>query len=200
MESNLPLKLRTAVIFDIERYATKDGPGIRTVVFFKGCVMRCSWCANPASQISRPQISFVRRRCRKCGKCVDSCEKNAIRMNNEYGLVTDGTQCDLCGRCVRECYYNAREIVGKLVTVAQVMETVLRDSIFYEQSGGGVTASGGEPLLQIDFLLDLLRECKEILSIVVDWKTERFFGYAAASSTCSPFTNFIPASTSEMSL
>ncbi len=151
----------TGLIFDIERYATQDGPGIRTVVFFKGCPLRCQWCANPESQAKKPQLMFYQNRCRGCGRCLAGCPQKAIRLDPEFGLAIDTDKCTACGKCVESCYYDARKLMGTSITVDEVMEVVLRDSMFYKESGGGVTLSGGEPLLQPEFARALLERCKE---------------------------------------
>ncbi len=137
-----------ATIFDIQRGSYVDGPGIRTTVFFKGCNLRCAWCHNPESQSPKPQLLFYKNRCTGCGKCKEKCA---------YSLE----KCDLCGRCTLYCPSDAREICGKEYTVDEIMREILKDKAFYESSGGGVTFSGGECMLQIDFLEELLRECKE---------------------------------------
>jgi pyruvate formate lyase activating enzyme len=143
------------VLFDIHRYALHDGPGIRTVVFLKGCALRCQWCHNPESQHPQPELMLHPVRCIQCGTCYDVCPQDAI---SEVG--TDWARCTTCGTCTAACYAEAREIVGQEMTVDEVMAAILRDTAFYDESGGGVTFSGGEPLLQGDFLLALLRACK----------------------------------------
>ena len=137
-----------ATIFDIERNSYVDGPGIRTTVFFKGCNLRCAWCHNPESQSPKPQMMFYKSKCTGCGKCKEKCP-NALET------------CSLCGRCTLYCPHDAREICGKEYTVDEVMREILKDKVFYDNSGGGVTFSGGECMLQIDFLEELLRECKK---------------------------------------
>ncbi|MBN1973332.1 MAG: glycyl-radical enzyme activating protein [Sedimentisphaerales bacterium] len=146
-------------IFDIKRYAIHDGPGIRTTVFFKGCPLRCRWCHNPESWKNVPEHSLRYSRCTGCGRCAEVCPVNAISMADNRPL-TDIEKCTLCGRCIDVCLAGAREIIGHLSTVSQVMAEVEKDRIFFDQSGGGVTFSGGEPLFQYDFLSALLDECK----------------------------------------
>ena len=136
-----------ATIFDIERNSYVDGPGIRTTVFFKGCNLRCAWCHNPESQSARPQMLVYKNKCTGCGKCREKCSHNL-------------ESCDLCGKCTIYCPHDAREICGKEYTVDEVLTEVLKDKTFYENSGGGVTFSGGECMLQIDFLEAILKECK----------------------------------------
>ena len=137
-----------AMIFDIQRNSFVDGPGIRTTVFFKGCNLRCTWCHNPESQSNKPQMLFYKNKCTGCGKCREKCP-SALE------------KCDLCGRCTIYCPHDAREVCGTEYTVYEVLSTILKDKAFYENSGGGVTFSGGECMLQIDFLTEVLKACKE---------------------------------------
>lgn len=148
------------MVFDIRRYSIHDGPGIRTTVFFKGCPLHCSWCHNPESQSIGRERLYRERRCLHCGACVSACGHGAISIAGG-NVVTDAASCTLCGDCVTACFSEAREIVGREMTVAQVMAEVERDVAFYDESGGGVTLSGGEPLMQPAFCLELLRACKE---------------------------------------
>ena len=136
-----------ATIFDIERNSYVDGPGIRTTVFFKGCNLRCAWCHNPESQSGIPQMLFYPNKCIGCGKCKEKCP-SALE------------NCTLCGKCALYCPADAREICGKEYGITEVIKEILKDKTLYETSGGGVTFSGGECMLQIDFLEELLKECK----------------------------------------
>lgn len=147
------------LIFDIKKYSIHDGPGIRTTVFFKGCPLRCAWCHNPEGQSSHAALMVRANRCILCGECQAACPQGAIHMDGT--AVTERKECLACGECVQVCYSGARERIGRQMTVRQVMADALRDLPFYEQSGGGVTFSGGEPLSQPDFLLELLRACRE---------------------------------------
>jgi len=140
--------MKTATIFDIERNSYVDGPGIRTTVFFKGCNLRCAWCHNPESQSPKPQMMFFKNKCTGCGKCKEKCPNHL-------------ESCEICGKCTLYCPHDAREICGKEYTVDEVVREILKDKAFYEASGGGVTFSGGECMLQIDFLEDLLKECQK---------------------------------------
>ncbi|HCO93628.1 MAG TPA: glycyl-radical enzyme activating protein [Phycisphaerales bacterium] len=149
------------LVFDIKKYAIHDGPGIRTTVFFKGCPLQCLWCHNPESWKSRAELGFRKSRCTGCGQCVEACSHEAISLI-ESRPVTDAEKCVLCGRCVDVCPAGARQIIGRETTVSEVMVEVERDVIFYDQSGGGVTFSGGEPLMQPDFLLALLKQCRTV--------------------------------------
>ena len=136
-------------IFDIQRFSIYDGPGIRTNVFFKGCNLRCLWCHNPESQSAKPQLLFYRDKCIGCGKCAEICDK------------TFTEDCIACGKCAEVCSQNARKISGKKISADEVVIEVLKDIEFYRTSGGGVTLSGGEPLLQPDFAAEILKKCKE---------------------------------------
>jgi pyruvate formate lyase activating enzyme len=147
------------IIFDIKRYAINDGPGIRTAIFFKGCPLECWWCHNPEGQSSQPQLMFRSNRCKAFKACIDACPKGVIKWEN--GSITDWELCDDCGTCVAVCMAGAREIVGRTVTVNQLMGEIERDIPFYDQSGGGVTFTGGEPLYQSNFLFDALNACKQ---------------------------------------
>ena len=139
--------MNKAILFDIERNSYVDGPGIRTTVFFKGCNLKCAWCHNPESQSFKPQMLFYRDKCTGCGKCKAVCPTPE--------------NCTLCGKCALYCPADARKICGKEYTVEEVLKEVLKDKAYYENSGGGVTFSGGECMLQVDFLLELLKICKE---------------------------------------
>jgi pyruvate formate lyase activating enzyme len=149
----------TGSIFNIQKFSIHDGPGIRTTVFFKGCPLRCQWCHNPESQPTGQQVLLWPGRCIGCGACVESCPQGAITLG-QAGALTDLDLCDQCGECVEGCYAQARELVGRQVSVAEVMAEILKDRPFYEESGGGATFSGGEPLMQPDFLLRLLQACQ----------------------------------------
>jgi pyruvate formate lyase activating enzyme len=149
-------------IFDIKRYAIHDGPGIRTTVFFKGCTLQCQWCHNPEGISKRHEIMFRPDRCAdECWDCVPRCPQKAIGQNGTI-ISIDQKKCDLCGVCGEVCAYEAVEIIGRDVTVQEIVDEVEKDRIFYDESGGGVTISGGEPLAQGEFLLDLLDALKNI--------------------------------------
>ena len=148
-------------IFDIQRFTVHDGPGIRTTVFLKGCSNGCRWCHNPESFTSENQLQFFPDRCINCGNCVGHCPQQCHHMiGGEHSI--DRTQCRVCGLCVQDCYTNASIISGKSITIDEVMEQILDDITYYHQSGGGVTLSGGEPVLQNLFCLELLKRLKEI--------------------------------------
>jgi pyruvate formate lyase activating enzyme len=152
--------MNTANIFNIQKFSVHDGPGIRTTVFFKGCPLKCMWCHNPESQNITTQILYDRDKCVLCGTCEKICPKKAIKIENNI-LTTDEAKCDCCGQCVIYCIQGARQIAGKEYTVDEVVKEVLKDRVFYEKSNGGVTLSGGEPLIHIDFVEELLKKLKD---------------------------------------
>ncbi len=151
----------TGRIFDIQRFSLHDGPGIRTTVFMKGCPLHCIWCHNPESISPHPAVSFVPEKCIGCGYCFRVCPNGGHRMDPEKGHVRDRERCEACGLCTRECYSGALELVGRDATVEEVLGEVLRDTPFYETSGGGMTLSGGEPLQQTEFTEALLSAAKK---------------------------------------
>ena len=148
------------IVFKVQRYSIQDGPGIRTTVFLKGCPLRCWWCANPEGQALYPEVFVRTTRCTECGKCVDVCSCNAISAGKE-GVQIDRDKCDLCMKCVDVCLTGALERVGEHMTVGEIVDEVSKDKLYYRNSGGGVTLSGGEPLYQGDFAINILKECKK---------------------------------------
>lgn len=142
---------KKAHIYSIQHFCTHDGPGIRTVVFFKGCQMNCGWCANPESQSFQNEIGFFRDKCRMCGACQTACNQGAIDIRSEHRI--NRSLCTLCGKCAEVCPCDAYKLFGEYQTCGQLLKRVLKDRPFYRKSGGGVTASGGEPTLQTDFLV-----------------------------------------------
>jgi pyruvate formate lyase activating enzyme len=153
-------EMEEGVIFDIKRFAIHDGPGIRTTVFFKGCPLRCGWCHNPESQGAEPELVVRPSRCQRCSSCLGVCPERALSFSGE-GISVDRSRCTRCGTCARACPSQALEIVGRAVTVGETVGEIVRDVPFYDESGGGATFSGGEPLWQPDFLAAVLRACHE---------------------------------------
>jgi pyruvate formate lyase activating enzyme len=149
----------SGLIFDIQRFSVHDGPGIRTTVFFKGCSLRCFWCHNPEGIQPRPQIQYLENRCIHCGECVTTClDEGQQLINGSHTYVRD--LCKQCGTCIEVCYADALQWVGRKASVEEVMAEVMADCVFYETSGGGVTLSGGDPVLQPDFAKALLVACR----------------------------------------
>lgn len=145
-------------IFNIMKYSIHDGPGIRTTVFMKGCPLSCLWCHNPESQMPKPQVMRFPGRCIGCGSCAKVCSTGAIFIS-EGKMIYDMTKCISCGKCTEVCYAGAMEKAGEYMTVEDAMKEIEKDMAFYEESGGGVTFSGGEPFMQPDFLKALLISC-----------------------------------------
>ena len=147
-------------VFNIQRFSLFDGPGVRTVVFLKGCPLRCIWCHNPEGIRREPQIMYNSQRCISCAECVDACPKSRhIIRDGLHGFIREG--CDGCGKCTKVCPTEAVSLAGKLMDTEAVMAEVMRDASLYKESGGGLTLSGGEPLYQGEFAVSLLRVAKE---------------------------------------
>jgi pyruvate formate lyase activating enzyme len=153
--------MATGVIFDIKKYAIHDGPGIRTTVFFKGCPLACRWCHNPEGITIESERIYRQGRCIGCGECIQICPQKLI-VQTARGVVSDSEKCDLCRTCADQCPSEAVEFVGQKVTVTEVIGQIEKDIAFYDESGGGITLSGGEPLMQPEFLLELLDACADL--------------------------------------
>ena len=173
------------MIYDIQHYSLHDGPGVRSTVFFKGCPLACWWCANPESQARTAQLLFFRHLCTACGACMTACQAGATASASNWPAM-DRQRCTGCGACVPHCPNNARQLSGKVMTVAAVCEEVRQHWRIFQQSGGGVTCSGGEPLAQPDFLFELLQTVHDDIGLhtcldtcgTAPWKTlERMLPY-----------------------
>lgn len=150
----------TGIVFNIQRYSIDDGPGVRTTVFMKGCPLACLWCSNPESQSGLPEVTYRYTSCKRCGTCVKVCPEQAVTLSND-GVHIDRVKCTVCGECVKNCLPEALQISGKRMTLDEVWKVVKKDADYYEASGGGVTASGGEILAQADFVAALFKRCRE---------------------------------------
>ncbi len=143
--------MTTGVTFNVQGFSTEDGPGIRTTVFMKGCGLRCAWCHNPEGLRPEPDLVWYDVRCIAARDCLPACPQDALALTSS-GMEIDRRRCDLCSRCVAACPSAALELIGRTWTVDELLAEILKDAVFYETSGGGVTFSGGEPLLQAGFL------------------------------------------------
>lgn len=149
--------MQKAMIFDIQKFCVHDGPGIRTTIFFKGCNLSCKWCHNPESLSGKKQLSYEDEKCNLCKSCVGVCQSNVHEFSSEQHKV-DFSKCTGCGRCVNVCVPDALKIIGKEVSIEEIISEVEKDRHFYKESGGGVTLSGGECTVQFEFILKLLKE------------------------------------------
>lgn len=147
------------VVFDIQHYAVYDGPGIRTLVFFKGCPLRCAWCHNPESWRRDPEMGYLAGKCVGCGQCVDACPQQALSLCDDH-VKRDGARCTVCGACAQACPQQAMEKIGWEASPEEIVAAVVKDKPFYDNSGGGVTFSGGEPTGQRDFFFALLAQLR----------------------------------------
>jgi len=147
-------------IFDIQKFALHDGPGIRTVVFLKGCPLHCAWCCNPESIRLDPQLGFDQDKCIQCFRCIKSCPENALSQVNHH-LKINFNSCTACGNCIPECPEDALKIYGYEMESEDIIHEVLKDKHYYDNSSGGLTLSGGDPLLQFDFALEILKLAKQ---------------------------------------
>jgi pyruvate formate lyase activating enzyme len=154
------LTITEGVVLRLERFAIHDGPGIRTTVFLKGCPLRCAWCHSPESQDRAPEFMPLAERCVRCGACTEACPHHAVQPAAEAAALAP-PECTTCGRCAGACPSGARELVGYRSTVPDLLALIERDRIFYDESGGGVTFSGGEPLMQPEFVLEAVEACRD---------------------------------------
>lgn len=152
--------MQTGIVFNIQKCSIHDGPGIRTLIFLKGCPLKCLWCSNPESQDRRPEVASFYKRCIGCGECAKVCPKNAIS-DKDTNFKINRRLCDRCGECASVCCADAKQMIGNEMSVEQVMLEIEKDRPFYDKTGGGVTFSGGEPLMQAEFLIAALKTCKE---------------------------------------
>jgi pyruvate formate lyase activating enzyme len=149
-----------ALIFQIQKMSTEDGPGIRTTVFFKQCPLRCIWCHNPESILKKKQLEWLEHKCIGCKICIETCPNGALSLE-ESGMQIDRTKCQSCGKCVEECPSTALHMWGELWDLDDLYYEIQKDKIYYTESKGGITVSGGEPTLQDKFIVDFLKKCKE---------------------------------------
>ncbi len=149
------------IVFDIQKFSVNDGPGVRTTVFLKGCQMKCLWCHNPESLSMKPQLSFSKDKCAGCRECEAVCPTGAHSFSPQGEHHVDFSVCDACGKCVDACIHGALKIYGKEQSVDEVFAEVVKDKIYFDKSGGGMTLSGGEALKQFDFSLALAKKCQE---------------------------------------
>ena len=177
-----------ATILNVQRLSTEDGPGIRTTVFFKGCPLHCSWCHNPESIHLKSQIHWMAIRCIGCNSCIQICPENAL-IRNEEGLIIDRHKCTICGLCWQECPANAIEVLGKQISVEELINEVIKDETYYRKSDGGVTYSGGEPTLQSRFVIESLKQLKQ-MNIQTALDTCGFFAYETLEKIL-PFTDLV---------
>ncbi len=152
--------MKSCLLFNIQKFSLHDGPGIRTTIFFKGCPLKCRWCHNPEGLNNKIEMLYNQDKCTLCGECIKRCPKSAIQMINNR-IETDMSKCNLCDECTHYCIHGAREIAGKEYSIDDIVKIVLKDKIFYEESKGGVTLSGGEPVMQIDCVEELLKRLKQ---------------------------------------
>lgn len=148
-----------AVITTFQRMSLHDGPGIRTTLFLKGCNFRCPWCHNPETLLQSPQLQHISSKCVSCGSCLSSCPHNALSLSDGR-LMIDRQKCTVCGQCVPTCPNRALNVIGREISVEEALDVFMEDKIFYDTSGGGITVSGGEPFMQNEFVIELLKQCR----------------------------------------
>lgn len=180
--------MRNPLIIDIKGNSLDDGPGIRSVIFFKGCPLSCVWCHNPESRHPLAELSFDPQKCISCGSCIEKCQMGALSRDNIF--FVDRKKCTICFECATECPTDALSRIGQKMTQEEIIEKVLKDKPFFDSSGGGVTFSGGEPTLHMDFLSGLLKSLKEA-SIHTLIETCGYFNFDAFKRTVLPYTDMV---------
>lgn len=171
--------MHNGMVFNIQKCSIHDGPGLRTLVFLKGCPLGCLWCANPESQRYETELTYSRIKCIGCGACLETCPRGCLSTSEQR---VDFDRCDNCGKCVEVCHAQALTMVGEEKTAPALMDSILRDKAYYARSGGGVTFSGGEPLTQPTFLLDIANRCRDAgVHVVVE------------TCGCGSYDDFAPA-------
>jgi pyruvate formate lyase activating enzyme len=169
--------MKTFNIFQVQRWSIHDGDGIRSTVFFKGCPLRCKWCANPESWYQKLELMVYEQKCRQCKRCLAVCEHGAITQSAAGKIQFDHAKCVYCQKCLAVCMHGARKHIGESVTVEEVMQMIRKDCIFYQESGGGVTFSGGEPFMQGSYLRQLVSQC-HAMGIDTAVETSAYFDFA----------------------
>ncbi|HEY97895.1 MAG TPA: glycyl-radical enzyme activating protein [Dehalococcoidia bacterium] len=177
------------MVTNIQGYSIHDGPGIRTVVFLKGCSLECQWCSNPECISPLPEVGFIKTLCTRCGRCAGVCPEEALVYEEDKLPSIDRERCTGCGVCSSVCDYEALVLYGKQMSVDEVFDAVNRDKMFYDASGGGVTVSGGEPLLQTEFVCELLEKCRQA-GIHTCMETSGFTAGSALRQVL-PYTDYV---------
>ncbi|MFX0011594.1 MAG: glycyl-radical enzyme activating protein, partial [Candidatus Hermodarchaeota archaeon] len=170
--------VNTTLLVDIKRNALDDGPGIRTLIFFKGCPLSCAWCQNPEAKSQYKELSFNMNICSECGACIEECNQKAIDFSYKFRI--DRVKCNLCGKCIEVCPNHALKFVGQEYRIKDLVNIILKDRIFFQNSGGGVTLSGGEPLYHVNYVKDLVKVLKkEAIHICIEtcgyYNREKFY-------------------------
>jgi pyruvate formate lyase activating enzyme len=174
-------------VFNIQKFSVHDGPGIRTTVFLKGCPLRCYWCANPESQNPDPDIFLNTRKCigtQRCGRCLESCPEGAVTGKDDGTVAIEGSRCNRCGKCAEVCEPKAIARVGYTISVHDLLDTVNQDCLFYSYSGGGITLSGGEPLMQTQFSVAVLKGALD-LGLETAMETCAYAAYSDVKAACA---------------
>jgi len=154
------MKELKGLIYDMQRFAIHDGSGIRTLIYMKGCPLRCLWCSSPQTLKPSPEILYIELHCKKCGHCSEICPVGAITVAKEAGVKINRELCTVCGKCVEECPNQALRLIGNYVSVEELFQDIKKDFPFYRRSNGGVTVGGGEPTMQYKFVIEILKKCK----------------------------------------